>query len=329
MPTSKGLGVDVGGTRIKWSVVNADDKPTARGEVVTPRLGGADLVDQIVQLVRKHGSECASVGLAVPGIVNTQSRETVFIPNIPGAWASFPLGRTVESATEKPVALLNDARAFGFAELHAGAGRGLTDALFLVLGTGIGGALARNGHIVIDDIDCVPEMGHVAVEVHGDRCGCGATGCLETVASASAVVAHSVRAVLTGQSPTLTALCGGRVQDLTAETVAEAADEGDAWALAAFERAGTYIGMAAATSCVMLRASAVIVGGGLAGAFRHLAPAIERVVNDRAALIGRVPILQAQLGAHAGSIGAALYSRELTKPSIETPRDHPDVEVEN
>ena len=304
------LGIDVGGTRIKWSLVDRNGEPLDSGDTPTPKAGGEDLVNHIVGIAQAQGATASAVGLAVPGLVNTQTRETLFIPNIPGEWANYPLGPRVQQALGKPVIVLNDARAFGYAEFHVGAGSGLTDALFLTVGTGIGGAVARNGVLVIDEIDCVPEMGHVAVEMHGETCGCGATGCLETVASASAVVAHSTRAVLTGQSPTLVNLCEGRIENLTAEIVAHAADLGDTWAVSAFERAGTFIGMAAASGCLVLRAQSVVIGGGLAGAFRHFAPSVQRLLTDRSSVLGHVEVVQAQLGSRAGSIGAALYARD-------------------
>jgi len=306
------LGIDVGGTRIKWSLVNRDGEPLKSGDVATPKAGGDELVDRIIGIAQAEGVSASAVGLAVPGLVNTRSRETLFIPNIPGEWANYPLGQRIGSALDKPVIVLNDARAFGYAEFQVGAGREFNDALFLTVGTGIGGAVACDGAIVIDEIDNVPEMGHVAVEMHGEACGCGASGCLETVASASAVVAHITRAVLTGQSPTLVKLCEGRIENLTAETVAHAADLRDAWAVGAFERAGTFIGMAAASGCLMVRSEALVIGGGLAGAFRHFAPAVQRLLTDRASLLGHIEVVQAQLGSRAGSIGAALYARDRT-----------------
>jgi glucokinase len=309
------LGIDVGGTRIKWSLVNTDGEPLESGDVATPKAGGDELVDCIIDIAKAEGASASAVGLAVPGLVNTRSRETLFIPNIPGDWANYPLGRCIGSALDKPVIVLNDARAFGYAEFQVGAGREFSDALFLTVGTGIGGALARDGAIVIDEIDNVPEMGHVAVEMHGEACGCGASGCLETVASASAVVAHSIRAVLTGQSPTLVKLCEGRIENLTAETVAHAADLGDACAVNVFERAGGFIGMAAAGGCLMSRSEALVIGGGLAGAFRHFAPAVRRLLTDRVSVLGHVEVVQAQLGSRAGSIGAALYARDQSTKS--------------
>jgi len=301
------LGVDVGGTRIKWSLTHAGAVAQA-GDVATARTGGGALVEQVAELVSAVGAGTVGVGLAMPGTVDTARQETLVIPNVPGDWFRRPVGEQVRRLTGTPLWVLNDARAFGYAELHAGAGMGCTDALFITLGTGVGGALARSGELVVEDHDHTPELGHVPVARTGDRCGCGASGCLETVASASAIVTHTARAVLTGQSSTLSALCGGRVDALTAQLVSQAADAGDPFALAAFQRAGDAIGMAAAGCCLVTGVTTVVLGGGLAGAFHHLAPPVERVLAERASLTGPVRVVPGQLGPGAGSFGAALFA---------------------
>ena len=222
--------------------------------------------------------------------------------------------------TGKPLWVLNDARAFGYAELHSGAAVGRPDALFITLGTGVGGALARGGHLIVEAHDHTPEMGHVPVAHPGDQCGCGAHGCLETVASAPAIVAASARSVVARRSALLSEQCGGRVDDLTAAMVSRAADAGDSFARAAFERAGTAIGMAAAGCCLVTGVTTVVLGGGLAGAFHHLAPAVERVLDERSSLTGPVDVVPGRLGASAGSIGAALYAQHRSA-ALDTPAD--------
>ncbi|MEP6798344.1 MAG: ROK family protein [Lapillicoccus sp.] len=303
------LGVDVGGSRIKWSL-STGGAVVKDGALPTARAGGDELVAQVARLVTEVGGGAAGVGLAMPGTVDTKRQETLVIPNVPGDWLRRPVGEQVRRLTGTPLWVLNDARAFGYAELHAGAAIGRRDTLFLTLGTGVGGALAREGRLVVEDHDHTPEMGHVPVERHGERCGCGATGCLETVASASAIVGHTARAVLTGQSLLLRELCGGRVDDLTAEMVSQAADAGDPFARAAFERAGAVIGMAAAGCCLVTGVTTVVIGGGLAGAFHHLAPGVTRVLRERENLTGPVDVLPGLLGHSAGSIGAALYAQQ-------------------
>lgn len=276
----------------------------------------------MVRLVRQVGDHAAGVGLALPGTVDTRRQESLVIPNVPGDWHRRPVGEQVRRHTGKPLWVLNDARAFGVAELYAGAAAGRTDALFLTLGTGVGGALARDGRVVVQEHDHTPEMGHVPVAHPGERCGCGATGCLETVASASAIVGATARAVLTGQSPLLREQCGGRVDALTAAMVSAAADAGDPFALAAFDRAGTAIGMAAAGCCLVTGVTTVVLGGGLAGAFHHLAPPVERVLAERTPLTGAVSVLPGLLGSRAGSLGAALYAGD--RHAMGDPTDHLD-----
>lgn len=304
------LGVDIGGTRTKWSLVDDAGRTYRAGEVATPKAGGADVVDLVVDIAEREGTAADTVGVAVPGLVNSRSHELLLLPNIPGSWEGFPLGAQLSGKLGKRVAVLNDARAFGYAELLAGAGRGHADVLFMTVGTGVGGAIAREGRIRIDEVDAVPEVGHMVVELDGERCACGASGCLETVASASAVVSRGARALLTGQSPTLTSLCEGRIQNLTAEVVAQAADAGDAFAQALFERVGGHLGMAAASASLILQPTAVVVGGGLAGAFRHFGPAMRRLLADRAPLLGDVDLQPGEIGPQAGSVGAALYARD-------------------
>lgn len=321
------LGIDVGGTRIKWYLTDPGGGCLDSGDAPTRTSGSNDLVEQIIDIAHNQGEAAHAVGLAVPGLVNTRTHETLFIPNIVGQWNGFPLGDRVSKGIGKPVVVLNDARAFGYAEFHVGAARKYANTLFLTVGTGIGGAIARDDAVILHEIDCVPEMGHVPVETPGETCGCGATGCLETVASATAVIAHGIRAVRDDQSPTLASLCGDQIEHLTAETVAHAADLGDPWSLGEFERAGTFIGMAATSGCLVLRSEAVVIGGGLAGAFRHFAPAVQRLLDDRASLLGPVAVVQAQLGSRAGSIGAALYARDQS--CANTPSPDPSVDVRN
>ncbi|MET8080691.1 ROK family protein [Streptomyces sp. NPDC005303] len=302
------LGIDVGGTHVKWALTT-EGEVVRTGEEPTARQGGDALVDQLGGLVNRVGAQVDLVGLAMPGLVDTVRRETLFVPNLPGDWDRCPVAERVEKRVAGVrVRLLNDARAFGYGELRLGAGRGALDALFVTVGTGVGGALARDGDIVIRAVDRVPELGHLAVDPFGERCGCGAVGCLETVASASALVGRCARAVLTGQSAVLHRLSGGSLARLTARMCAEAADEGDPWALDAFARVGGYLGMAVANACVLLQTPVVVVGGGLSGAFHHIAPAAERVLAERVDIIGPVRLLKAELGSHAGAVGAALYA---------------------
>jgi predicted NBD/HSP70 family sugar kinase/uncharacterized phosphosugar-binding protein len=307
------LGIDVGGTHTKWALLT-DGVVQRAGQVATPRTGAQSVLDAISQLYRHHAPEAAGIGVAMPGLVDGVRRETLFVPNIPGEWEGTPVGAELEARCGVPVLLLNDARAFGHAELSAGGARGELAALFIALGTGVGGAVARDGRIVMDDVDAVGEIGHQVVDPRGERCRCGGTGCLETVASGPAIVRAVEPVVADGRSGLLAELTGGRVELLTPELIARAADEGDPWAVAAFDRAGGAIGIAAVSACLLLEAKVVLIGGGVAAAFRHLAPAVRRVLAERPALTGSVSVRNAELGTGAGAIGAAIFAAMRADP---------------
>ncbi|MDR6557679.1 glucokinase [Arthrobacter pascens] len=302
------LGIDVGGTRIKWSMVE-DTNVVAAGDVPTPRQGGEALISLLKDLTASLDPTTRAVGLALPGLVNTQTKSTIFIPNIPGNWMNYPIAAELERSCGVPVFILNDARAFGHAELIVGAGRGERNALFLTLGTGVGGAIARDGRILVGEIDSIGEMGHVNIDAAGEMCGCGGVGCLETVASGSALVGYMARAALTSLSPALTSVLGDRgLQALTPESIAKAADMKDPWALAAFEKIGRHLGLAAGTACVLMQLSCVVVGGGISGAFRHIAPSMTAALAERTSVTGAIALNAAHLGSESGSLGAALYA---------------------
>ena len=197
------LGVDIGGTGIKWATIAAG-RVLDRGEVPTARAGRLELVRQVAELAQDLGRDAAAVGMTMPGTIDTAKRQTLVVPNLPGEWQGYPIAEDLEGIVGKRVTILNDARAFGYAELHWGAAKGAGDALFLTLGTGIGGAFAKDGRLVVEPVDAF-EVGHLAVAKDGPACGCGAHGCLETVASATAVVAECTRRVQAGEAAALAA----------------------------------------------------------------------------------------------------------------------------
>lgn len=275
------LGVDVGGTAVKWVLLDGE-AVAGSGAVPTP-AGPREVVELVAGLV---GEKAEAVGVGLPGHVDRASGTALFVPNALGDWAGFPVGRELESLTGVPVAVVNDAQAFALAELRLGAARGLSDVLFTVLGTGVGGAVALEGKILAGPRDNLGEIGHVTVDPEGPECGCGNRGCAETFA-AGPVIAQRFGAG-------------------TAAAVAEAARAGDGCAVEVMSRAGWALGVAIGDVMAVLGISTVVVGGGVAGAFDLMRPDLEAVLRRRKPLIGEATVLPAVLGPLAGAIGAAL-----------------------
>ncbi|HEY8475066.1 MAG TPA: sugar isomerase domain-containing protein [Natronosporangium sp.] len=276
------LGIDLGGTTIAWALL-LGDQVVDRGRIDTPP-DQTSIVAALTGIAAAHPA--AAIGVGVPGHADRATGVIRFIPNLPGEWAGFPLGETLAGATGVPVWVLNDARAFCLAELTLGAAAGETDALFLTLGTGVGGGLVSGGKVLVGPDDRLGEIGHLTYRRGGPRCGCGNTGCLEVYAS----------------GPAIAAAAGRR----TAAEVVAAAEAGDERALAAIEAAGRAIGETAASVAALVPARVLVIGGGVAAALPVLRPHIEAALAQRADFIGEIEVRRAALGEDAGAIGAAL-----------------------
>jgi glucokinase len=301
------LGVDIGGTSIKWSVLRRGCVEST-GSIDTPRIDHHAVLRAVADLAQQLPQTLTGIGVAVPGTVDPVRRRSVFIPNLPGDWHDFAVASELERLASVPVALLNDARAFAWAEHTSGSAQGIANAVFITLGTGVGGAIALGGQILVGDLDSVGEMGHVPIDPRGQRCACGGRGCLETIASATAIVAKLARTVTMSQSPILRELTKQGAVPLTARLVADAARLGDPWAKDAFDLAGDALGQAAGTIGLLLQLDAVVIGGGLAPAADLLLPRIQELLDSRSSLTGRIEARTAHYGSEAGSIGAATFA---------------------
>ena len=293
------LGIDLGGTNLKWAVVRANGADWSiadRGQVRTPARDGPDaVVARIAELAREatvRWPTAATVGVGVPGLYDPVTGCTRFIVNIPGDWAGRPVAAPVAAAVGRPVALINDARAFGLAELRLGAGRGARSMVGLTLGTGVGGVVAIDGRIHLGHDGTAGELGHQVIDPDGPPCGCGDHGCLEAFVRADRFAAA----------------CG---HPTVAKAVA-AARAGDEPAIAGIARMATYLGIGIANMITVLTPDRVVVGGGIAAAADLLfGPIREELVRRvRTTALDEVELVVAELGTWAGSVGAAIHGAE-------------------
>lgn len=291
------MGVDIGAGSMKWVLLGPDGDVADRGTAPTPRGGPDTVVDAVVALTPQRA---ARVGVALPGHVDRASGRALFMPNLAGDWAGFPFTRRLGERTAATATVVNDALAFGLAELRLGAGSG--DTVFAVLGTGVGGAVAVSGHILTGSRDNLGQIGHLTVDPAGPPCPCGNRGCLEAYAGAAALVAGYTRAA------------GGVAWfangEPTAREVAAAAEAGDPTAAKVFRDAGRALGIALGDALAVFAASAAVIGGGVAAALPLLLPGIEAELAKRRALLGHCTVRPSRIGPHSGAIGAALWTQE-------------------
>lgn len=299
------LGLDLGGTNIKWIVVDVERgggvTVVERGAYPTNAGGGPyvvtrNLADIGGDAISAHGP-VAGVGVGVPGLFDAAAGTIRLFPNLPGPWEGHPLRPELRNLLRRPVELINDARAFTLAEGTVGAGAGASLMVGVVLGTGVGGGVLLDGRVHLGAWGVAGEIGHQTIQPDGPLCGCGNRGCVEVLAQASRL------AELAGQP--------------TAEDAVAAAANGDERARTAVVTVGQVLGIALANVVTVLGPERIVVGGGVAAAGDVLLGPVRAVVHERAPLVptARIPIVPAALGPWAGAIGAALAADAAVRPA--------------
>ena len=313
------LGIDLGGTKILVGVVSGNHRILGRAKRTTPaKEGGPAIVAAIVACVddalESAGltrSEIAGAGIGSPGPLDVKTGTILFSANM--NVRNFPLGAELSAALGRPVLVRNDVRVAGIAEFRLGVGRGYRDVIAAFVGTGIGGCIIRSGQIVEGSTGNAGEIGHMIVKAGGPRCGCGARGCMEALASKTAIARRVEKAIRKGLPTVLAdkmARKGGR---LKSGDLSEAVAAKDLVALKEVQRAAHFLGIGLGSLINALGPEIVIIGGGVAEA---LGEAYLELVRS-AARSQALPIPrersgsnEAALGDDAGILGAALLARE-------------------
>jgi glucokinase len=174
----RNLGLDLGGTRIKW-VVLENGEVTLRGEAETRAPEGPDAVIERLIAAGRDAGHVDTVGIGVPGLFDDATGSTTFLVNVPGDWDGRPVAGPVGDALGAPARLINDARAFALAEWTLGAARGCDTAAFFVVGTGVGGGVVVGGAPHEGREGRAGELGHFTIHPDGPPCNCGNNGCVE------------------------------------------------------------------------------------------------------------------------------------------------------
>jgi glucokinase len=296
------LGIDLGGTNLKWAVVEQagrEWRTVDHGQEPTLAAEGPEaVVGRMVVIgrtARERWPELSSVGVGVPGLYDPATGSTRFLVNFPGGWKGSPVAPPVEAAVGVPTSLINDARAFGLAELRLGAGRGASSLIGFTLGTGVGGFVAVDGRVHLGHDGTAGELGHQTIDPDGPSCNCGNNGCLEAFARADR----------------LAEACG----TATAAEAIAAALAGDERALEGFASVGRYLGIGIANVVTIISPDKVIIGGGNAAAGDLLLDPIRAELRRRVltTALDEVEILLAELGTWAGAIGAAVHGAEAAE----------------
>jgi glucokinase len=313
------IGTDIGGTNIK--IVLVDPR---RGNVIdqvqlkTSDGSGADAIvielcttlATMINRAKDDGIQVGLVGVGCAGVIDLEKGSVIFSPNLPD-WEDFPLQERLNQVLQIPVRVFNDVDCIGYAEYRLGGGGELGDFLCLALGTGVGGSLIIGERVWTEGSTTAGEIGHMTIQPDGEQCLCGNRGCLETLASAGWLVRRAEKRLRQGFASTLRDNLE-RTGSLEAESIREAAQEGDSLAQELLSLVGTSLAIAIANVVQLLGIRSVVIAGGLANAWEFFINPLEKELNRRLTMVRprEVKVVRTKLGYYAGALGAAYLATE-------------------
>ena len=298
------IGVDLGGTKIRVAlarsggeIVDVRSFPTEAGRgaaAVLRTLKSA--VDELLAEGNGAWDNITGMGVGVAGFYDYKAELMINSPNLSG-WESFLLKQNLEESFTFPIVIENDASAAAYGEYCFGAGQGQENILLLTLGTGIGGGLILGGELYRGSRGFAGEIGHIPILADGPLCGCGRHGCLEALASGTAI-AREGRKLLAGNDPTLLRRMAP-VDLLQAEHVFEAARLGDAASAKIIDNAAYFLGRALAIAVAILNPGIIVLSGGIAASGEQFFEQVRQHFHGSV-----LPLLAADLQIEAGRLGA-------------------------
>lgn len=314
------MGVDIGGTKILGAIVDRDgkvlDEHRIPSEPEWPEMRAA-ILDVVAEL-RRRDPGVSALGVGAAGMVDLEG--TIhYAPNVPG-FRLLPVQQELGARTGLPTVVDNDANTAAYAEQRLGAARGMTDAMVITLGTGVGGGVIVGGQVLRGAHGFAAEIGHFQVDPHGPLCACGEAGHWEAMASGNALGRMAREAAAQGGAPSVLALAGGEVDAIRGLHVSQAGVAGEPDALAIIDRYSFNVAIGLVGLANIFDPGVIAIAGGLVNdgdlylvpVRRHFGGHIEgsrfRTTPE---------IVPAELGERAGVIGAAVLA-------LDTAREHPD-----
>jgi glucokinase len=306
------IGVDVGGTSIKFGLVRGDGQLLRTESSPTHADGGPDAVlgriaQGITDMLKDAGDDVAAIGLGVPGVINNRG-EIAYPPNFPG-WEIVPVAERLRPliATDLPLAVENDANVAAYAELFGGVDSTERDFLFITLGTGVGGCIISNGAIWRGAQGGAGEIGHITIDMNGQLCNCGSRGCVEAYLGQRYMTALAEARLQRFPESSLHDMIRGG-SELEPKLIDEAARGGDSFARGFLAEMGTILGAALASAMNACDLHLAVVGGGLSKSGEFLLEPARHSLRARVlkSIVGDVDLRPARFGNEAGMIGAAM-----------------------
>ncbi len=311
------IGIDLGGTTVKLAFITQEGEIVTKWEIPTDKSGDK-IIPDIAEAIKAKMNEFqltteqfSGVGMGAPGPVNFEEGVFYKATNL-GMKEMYPLKAELEANIGLPAVVENDANVAAIGEMWKGAGEGAKNLLCVTLGTGVGGGIIVGGAITRGANGAGGEIGHItSIPEGGALCGCGKTGCIETIASATGIARLAKEAIQAQNEPSLIREQFEKAGVITSKDVFEAANKGDKLAKNIIDHVTYHLGLALSHVANGLNPEKIIVGGGVSKAGEQLLLPLKkqfkRFAFPRVAEAAEITI--ATLGNDAGVIGAAYLAK--------------------
>lgn len=317
------VGVDLGGTKILTGVFTPKLELIGLAKISTkPHRGVETVIERIAHCVHEAVDECdlslkqiRAVGVGAPGAVDPEKGQVIFAPNMEG-WKDIPLQKELEKRIDLPVVLGNDCNLCTLGVYETELKSKPRHVVGMFIGTGIGGGLIVNGQLLLGYNLTAGEVGHMVLDVNGPKCGCGNRGCLEAVASRTALFRRVQSALKEGQKTLLTDLLGADLKDMRSGDLRKAIRKGDRLVQKIVEEAAEYLGIGVANLINLFNPEVVVLGGGVMEALENeIMPVLVKTAEEHVlpGTMKGIEIRASRLGDNAGITGAAVLARNRSK----------------
>ena len=317
------IGFDLGGTKMIAAVLDAKGqivaqaKDKTRGEAPPEAIFGqvVGLIHKVLDKAELAPASLLGIGIGSPGPLDRARGVILETPNL--NLHRFPLKARLEKEFGCSALVENDVNAGTYGEFRFGAAQGFRHVLGIFPGTGIGGGLVLNGELYVGATGAAGEVGHMILQIGGPLCGCGQYGCLEALASRTAMAKDAVALAANGTSPVIFAEAGTDFKAIGSKVLKKAVQNGDQQVGRLVERAAEFLGIGMANCVNLLSPEVIVIGGGLIEKFGHdYLKVAERSMRAHAMpfLVQKVKVVAAKLGDEAVVRGAAALLKESLTP---------------
>lgn len=310
------LALDLGGTNFRLALANDKGELLKRYSAPVKPDNPEQTIDEIKQAISDmlsgiNRATLRGMGAAIAGLVTQDTGVLLTSPNLL-AWYNTPIKAILEKELRLPVFVSNDATLAALGEYKFGAGVGCHDLIYITVSTGIGGGVIVGGKLLLGTRGFAAEVGHMTIDINGPRCNCGNVGCLEMLASGTAIARMAVERLSRGEKSTIAELVAGDLSKVTAEVVEKAARNGDSVAKDVMNTAGTNLGVGVVNLIHIFNPELIIIGGGVSKAGDLIFEPVRRVIAQRVMRDISVRITTPALGDNPGLLGAVALVLENT-----------------